>query len=253
MLDQAIGAKVRTFAKVRLDQLLQVPAAVAGDRRRAARNAIARQHVDFVLCDPADLRALAVVELDDADRGGDRTEERDASVDEALASAGIPVIRFVARSGYAVDDVRRRLDAVLPAAPTAASSARRKKSGDGKAGRPRDRAGAPVPAMPAPVASTTLDVAPASGSDAEPAAAALPTAPAPGSTPATVAARRTAATIAREPQGTDVERNPYARLGSCPSCGRPLVERIAKRGAQKGKPILVCSGDPPCGAGAADG
>ncbi len=61
------------------------------------------------------------------------------------------------------------------------------------------------------------------------------------------------ATGTRRPQGVAGARDPYARLGSCPSCGRPMVERVGKRGALKGKPYLVCSGDPPCGTVATDG
>jgi hypothetical protein len=61
-----------------------------------------------------------------------------------------------------------------------------------------------------------------------------------------------AATVALAPQRADGVRDPYARLGSCPTCGRPMVERVGKRGALKGKPYLVCSGDPPCAPVAAE-
>jgi hypothetical protein len=57
----------------------------------------------------------------------------------------------------------------------------------------------------------------------------------------------------RRPQGAAGARDPYARLGTCPSCGRPMVERVGKRGSLKGKPYLVCSGDPPCGTVPAEG
>ena len=60
------------------------------------------------------------------------------------------------------------------------------------------------------------------------------------------------ATVVRAPPRADGARDPYARLGSCPTCGRPMVERVGKRGALKGKPYLVCSGDPPCAPVATD-
>jgi ssDNA-binding Zn-finger/Zn-ribbon topoisomerase 1 len=32
----------------------------------------------------------------------------------------------------------------------------------------------------------------------------------------------------------------------CPQCGRPLVERVARKGKGAGKPFLGCSGYPKC-------
>ncbi len=236
VLDQATGGQIRVFGKVRLDALIQVPSAVVGDPRRVARNRIVRERVGFVLCDRADLRVLAVVELDDAREAGDRGEERDVFVDAALASAEIPLIRFAART--AVDEVRRQLDPVVRAVQTAAPSGRRPKAASGKAGRTRDRAQGPaaasVPAL-GTVPDTASETASVSVSNAAPVAA-----------PA-------AATVATRPQAADGERDPYARLGSCPSCGRPMVERVGKRGALKGKQYLVCSGDPPCDPVVANG
>jgi hypothetical protein len=77
-------------------------------------------------------------------------------------------------------------------------------------------------------------------------------APAPVAMPAAAAALADAMGTSR-PQDAAGARDPYARLGSCPSCGRPMVERVGKRGALKGKPYLVCSGDPSCGTVPADG
>jgi len=154
VLDEALGDQARAFGKVRLGDLLQVPAAVAGDVRRDARNAIVDRGVDFVVCDPADLRVLAVVELDEASQAADRAEERDAVVDAALASAGIPVIRFAARSGYALAEVRRRLDPVLTSAPPVGPSARRAKAAKGKVAASRT--------TPTPTAEASPEVAAAS-------------------------------------------------------------------------------------------
>jgi len=40
------------------------------------------------------------------------------------------------------------------------------------------------------------------------------------------------------------ERHEFATI--CPNCGRPLVQRVARKGDAKGKPFLGCSGYPKC-------
>jgi hypothetical protein len=69
------------------------------------------------------------------------------------------------------------------------------------------------------------------------------TPPAPASRPP---AGEPASTSTGSAPAASVERDRYARLGTCPTCGKPMVERVGKRGAMKGKTYLVCSGEPPC-------
>jgi hypothetical protein len=269
-LDEATGDQVRVFAKVPLAGLLQVPSSVGGGERRGAAQRLAQQQVDFVLCDPGDLRVLSVVEFEDGSPSSRRPKERDVLVDEALASAGIPVIRFAAGSAPGVDEVRHKLAPVMPAVPPPAPSAKRAKPGKKRAGRPRDATGAPaavVAVEPAPTPELISDVtteertAPPQDEGPQrapvldevpsvtPAAATRSTAPAasPAAAPTTPSRSPSArSTPARVAQDADPERDRYARLGTCPTCGKPLVERVGKRGALKGKTYLVCSGDPPC-------
>ncbi len=260
-LDGATTDQVRSFAKVPLAELLSVPAAVPEAERRGAARGIDRQHVDFVLCDPADLRVLAVVELEDPGRPGHGPKERQDGVDRALASAGIPVIRFPARPTYTVDEVRNKLAPVMPAVPPPAPSARRAKAGKGK-GRSRDATGAraavvavepavvprdqPEVAAPAPASAPPKEEAPTPAPEpvVPPIAATVKDtsrAPAPGPSAAVPASTSTGSAPT-----VNVERDRYARLGTCPTCGKPMVERVGKRGAMKGKTYLVCSGEPPC-------
>lgn len=272
-LDEATGDGVRVFAKVPLAGLLQIPSTVAEGERRGAMRRIEQQHVDFVLCDPADLSVLSVVEFEDAPPSSRRPKERTALVDEALASAGIPTIRFASGSAPSVDDVRHRLAPVMPTVPPPAPSAKRTKPGKKRAARPRDATGAPAAVVavepvtmpgsapsvaaegrkdasqdetpsvvlptPSEAPSTAPSFAPAAASRQALASASPSAAPTAAGTPG---AQRTARAV----QDADPDRDRYARLGSCPTCGKPLVERVGKRGALKGKTYLVCSGEPPC-------
>ena len=103
VLDQALGSEYRVFGKVRIADLIR-PDNGAG--RQAALNRIMAKHVDFVVCDPGNLSVIGVVELDDKSHGQHSRRRRDALVDGAFGSAGIPIARFPARTGYSLAEIR---------------------------------------------------------------------------------------------------------------------------------------------------
>jgi hypothetical protein len=69
--------------------------------------------VDFLLCDPATMRPLAGIELDDASHARPDRQERDALVQKVFEAAGLPLVRFPAQRGYALAEVAGRLATVL--------------------------------------------------------------------------------------------------------------------------------------------
>lgn len=73
------------------------------------RNRASQKHVDFVLCDPADLRPRLVIELDDKSHDQPERIERDRFVDEALACAEIPVLHVRAAVAYDVQELAERV------------------------------------------------------------------------------------------------------------------------------------------------
>lgn len=108
VLKQAVGSDYTIFAKVRLCDLIDPP---RGKGRQSALNRISSKHVDFVLCDPATLRPILVIELDDSSHNTDRSKARDAFVDAALEAAGLPVMHQVCKKAYVLDDVRQQIRA----------------------------------------------------------------------------------------------------------------------------------------------
>ena len=114
-LEQALDGRYRVFGKVRLGDLIKPAKAVAAGKRTAALNRINQKHVDFVVCTANELALVGVLELDDLTHGREDRGERDEFVDQALAIAGIPVLRFPAKKGYAVQDVRPRLAEMISA------------------------------------------------------------------------------------------------------------------------------------------
>jgi very-short-patch-repair endonuclease len=106
VLEQALDSRYRVFGKVRLGDLIKPVKALAAGKRTTARNRINQKHVDFVVCTANELALVGVLELDDHSLGCEDRAGRDEFVDQALAMAGIPVLRFPAQKGYAVQDVR---------------------------------------------------------------------------------------------------------------------------------------------------
>jgi len=78
------------LAQVQLSRLIGVK---KGHNRHAWNNRINRMSVDFVICNK-DASIVAAVELDDATHASIYRTAADKKKDRALASAGIPVIRW---------------------------------------------------------------------------------------------------------------------------------------------------------------
>ncbi len=79
---------LRVFAQVRIADLL-----IPRTRDYAEFNRIAQKHVDFVAVD-SNFRIRFAVELDDRSHGRADRIKRDRFVDDAFASARLPLLRF---------------------------------------------------------------------------------------------------------------------------------------------------------------
>ncbi len=113
VLDMAVPDGHRIFAKVRLADLIKVGSGLKASSRQTAFNRISRKHVDFVLCRADDIAITAAIELDDSSHNHSDRQDRDAFIDKAMASAGIPIIRFSARHAYGVGEVRQAISDAL--------------------------------------------------------------------------------------------------------------------------------------------
>jgi hypothetical protein len=113
VLEQAVAGQFRVMGKVRLGDLIQPAKGLTRSQRTGAWNRIHQKHVDFVLCQPDTLAVAGVVELDDASHRRKDRSARDAFVDKALSTAGIPIAHFAVCKGYSVQEVTTKLAEVL--------------------------------------------------------------------------------------------------------------------------------------------
>lgn len=109
VLEQAVDPEHRVLGKVRLADVIRPKTGTTGGVRQSAQNRIDRKHLDFLVCRKDDLAVACAVELDDASHGARKRKERDAFVEQALASAGVPLVRFPARRAYVIGDLRMAL------------------------------------------------------------------------------------------------------------------------------------------------
>ena len=113
VLRQALDGSFVVFGKVRLGDVVQPARKLGRSQGQTALNKINRKHLDFVICRADDLALLAAVELDDSSHRRRDRMERDVFVDNALKSAGIPVVRFAVKRGYDLAEVKTQLATYL--------------------------------------------------------------------------------------------------------------------------------------------
>lgn len=113
ILSQAIGDDALIFGKVRVADVLTPQKSTVKGVWQTAFNKISAKHFDFVLCRKDDLSFLCAIELDDRSHNRAKRQLRDAFLEEACQSAAFPLIRFPAKSGYQISDVRTALNDYL--------------------------------------------------------------------------------------------------------------------------------------------
>jgi hypothetical protein len=113
VLDQAVGRDYRIFAKVRIADVIGPERNPNRAEWHRAFNRISAKHFDFVLCDPATLAVVYVVELDDSSHAKPERTRRDSLVARVCRSAQLPLVRLAARRTYSLEEIRASLRAAL--------------------------------------------------------------------------------------------------------------------------------------------
>jgi len=104
-----LDSRYRVFGKVRLGDIITPANGLSRSSRTIALNKINKKHVDFVVCNAADLAVVGVIELDDTTHNRKDRVERDRFFEQACASASLPLVRFDVQKGYRLEEVRDRL------------------------------------------------------------------------------------------------------------------------------------------------
>ncbi len=110
-LQQAIP-ECHIFSQVQLSRIIE-PNEDVGRDRQFWFNRICRQSVDYVLVASDAQTTLLAIELDDWTHESKSRQKADAKKDKALASAGIPILRFHAERMPNVEILRQQILEVI--------------------------------------------------------------------------------------------------------------------------------------------
>ena len=100
------------FSQVQLSRIIE-PNDEAGTDRSFWFNRICRQSIDYVLVDSDAQTTLVAIELDDWTHESQKSQKADAKKDKALASAGIPILRFHAERMPSIEILRHEVLKVI--------------------------------------------------------------------------------------------------------------------------------------------
>ncbi len=113
VLREAAGNDWAIQAMVRMADLIRVKPETP--KYQSWQNRIQAKHIDFLLCDPETMEAKLAVELDDKSHQRPDRMERDEFVNQALADAGLPLLRIGVQGEYDADDIRNSIEQALGA------------------------------------------------------------------------------------------------------------------------------------------
>jgi very-short-patch-repair endonuclease len=99
------------FAKVRLEDLVQVPRYTRNILKW--RGYIRSRHIDFVLCDKGAIKPICAIELDDSTHYMEESRRVDRLKNRILESAGLPLVRITVEKQYSIQEITDKIKAAV--------------------------------------------------------------------------------------------------------------------------------------------
>ncbi len=99
VLERLVGEEILICPKPSVREVLRVRSNIKHDRQKYF-NWISQKHLDFVLCERKTMKILCAVELDDRSHKQKERQRRDAFLDKAFKTAGIPLFHVPCKRSY---------------------------------------------------------------------------------------------------------------------------------------------------------
>lgn len=113
LIERAVGNEFRVICRVKLIDVLSLR---NNTNKKVAKSALLRaagKQIDFVLCNKSDLTPVLAIDLINTQTKEGINKSKDFFVSGSLDTAGIPLARIRAKSGYKVEEVRDCIEAKL--------------------------------------------------------------------------------------------------------------------------------------------
>ena len=106
VLASAVGGEYVVVPKTRVADALMPRKGLSRAEWQRAFNKVSSKHFDYLVCRASTFEIVAAVELDDKSHRRENRRQRDEFLAEATSSAGLPLLRFPAKEGYSLPQVR---------------------------------------------------------------------------------------------------------------------------------------------------
>lgn len=113
VLDAAISPGQRVFGKVRVMDLVQVRTGLKPNLRQIAVNRLAQKHVDFLICEGANMAPVCALELNDSSHASAKAQRRDQLLASVCQQVGLPLAVVKAAGNYDAGTVRQQIAAAI--------------------------------------------------------------------------------------------------------------------------------------------
>lgn len=113
LLEKAVASDYKIINRVKLADVLDVRDSATEKARRSILLKLNAKYLDFLLCEPETMKAIAVIDLVNAKHREGHKAVPDWFVSGALETAGIPYLRIAIKAGYTVTDLQAALAAKL--------------------------------------------------------------------------------------------------------------------------------------------
>ena len=97
------------MGKVRVADVILPVKGLSKSEWQIAFNKISSKHFDFILCQKHDLSVVSAIELDDKSHKSETAQKRDLLLNTACESAKFPLVRFPAKNGYRLQEVKDKI------------------------------------------------------------------------------------------------------------------------------------------------
>ncbi len=104
-LQRACPAGLVLLAKIRLADLVTIPASLRGKERFRIFAPLAQKHVDYVVWNPATNNVVKIIELNDSSHHLMERRQRDIYIRNVLESAGLSLIFVVLKRNYSASEL----------------------------------------------------------------------------------------------------------------------------------------------------
>lgn len=114
VLQNIVADRYLIFSQVSILEILSPAGGLDTRTRYSAHNRIQAKHIDFLLCEKETIRPLIAIELDDSSHYTQQDRiARDNFLNEAFASAGLPLLHIKTSSHYNPDTIQADINSVL--------------------------------------------------------------------------------------------------------------------------------------------